>query len=225
MIMGVVPQFDILWGELTANEHMMIFSKIKGVPDEDIDAMTDELLESVGLLQVKYARVMNFSGGMKRRLSVAISSIGNPRIIFMDEPTTGMDPVSRRDVWNLIQRLKRNKVIVLTTHAMEEADILSDRLAVICDGKLKCVGTPLYLKNAYGDGYRLSFVCEPGNEGTIINLMSQIAPTSKLIDESGGSMVFSVPISSNNEVGQLFSLIEEDDGSGDNGPFSESGSP
>lgn len=120
---------------------------------------------------MKFARVANFSGGMKRRLSVAISSIGNPRIIFMDEPTTGMDPVSRRDVWNLIMRLKRNKVIVLTTHAMEEADILSDRLAVICDGKLKCVGTPLYLKNNYGDGYRVALVCEPGNEGKIMTLM------------------------------------------------------
>ena len=164
LIMGVVPQFDILWGELTAAEHMTMFSLIKGVDPVDIEEMTDELLGSVGLMEVKHARVMNYSGGMKRRLSVAISSIGNPRIIFMDEPTTGMDPVSRRDVWNLIQRLKRNKVIVLTTHAMEEADILSDRLAVVCDGKLKCVGTPLYLKNAYGDGYRISLVCEPGNE-------------------------------------------------------------
>lgn len=118
----------------------------------------------MGLLEVKHARVMNFSGGMKRRLSVAISSIGDPRIIFLDEPTTGMDPVSRRDVWNLIQKLKRNKIIILTTHAMEEADILSDRLAIVCDGKLKCVGTPLYLKNSYGDGYRISLVCEPGNE-------------------------------------------------------------
>ncbi len=77
---------------------------IKGVAEEDIEEQTDELLTSVGLLEVKNARVMNYSGGMKRRLSVAISSIGNPKIIFMDEPTTGMDPVSRRDVWTLIQR-------------------------------------------------------------------------------------------------------------------------
>lgn len=209
LIMGVVPQFDILWTELTAAEHMSMFSKIKGVAEEDIEAMTDELLTSVGLIHVKDARVMNFSGGMKRRLSVAISSIGNPRIIFMDEPTTGMDPVSRRDVWNLIQRLKRNKVIVLTTHAMEEADILSDRLAIICDGKLKCVGTPLYLKNTYGDGYRVSLVCETGKEAKIIDLMSRIAPSNKLVDESGGSMVFSVPLTNTSEIAQLFSLIEE----------------
>lgn len=162
-VMGVVPQFDILWGELTANEHMKIFSEIKGVPKgEGMDRSIDRLLESVGLLGVKNARVANFSGGMKRRLSVAIASIGNPRIIFLDEPTTGMDPVSRRDVWNLVQKLKKDKVVILTTHAMEEADILSDRIAVVCDGKLKCIGTPLYLKNTFGDGYRITLVIEPG---------------------------------------------------------------
>ena len=101
-IMGVVPQFDILWGELTAYEHMSMFSKIKGVKAEVFESSIDELLDSVGLLHVKMARVANFSGGMKRRLSVAIASIGNPRIIFLDEPTTGMDPVSRRDVWTLV---------------------------------------------------------------------------------------------------------------------------
>lgn len=79
-----------------------MFSKIKGVPDKDILATSEELLKSVGLFDVKDARSSSFSGGMKRRLSVAISAIGNPKIIFMDEPTTGMDPVSRRDVWALI---------------------------------------------------------------------------------------------------------------------------
>lgn len=158
--MGVVPQFDILWGELTAGEHMRMFCKIKGIPDEDIEQVTEDLLKDVGLSDVLNARTYSFSGGMKRRLSVAISAIGDPKIIFMDEPTTGMDPVSRRDVWTLIQKLKKNKVIILTTHAMEEADILSDRIAVVCDGKLKCVGTPLYLKNAFGDGYRINMVCE-----------------------------------------------------------------
>lgn len=95
---------------------------------------------------------------MKRRLSVAISAIGNPRIIFFDEPTTGMDPVSRHNVWKLMQSLKKDKTIVLTTHAMEEADILADRIAVVSDGTLKCIGSPLNLKNTYGDGYRISLV-------------------------------------------------------------------
>ncbi len=110
------------------------------------------------------AQVGTYSGGMKRRLSVAISAIGNPRIIFLDEPTTGMDPVSRRDVWALIQDLKKDKTIVLTTHAMEEADILADRIAVVAEGRLKCVGTPLNLKNTFGDGYRVMIVAQPGCE-------------------------------------------------------------
>ncbi len=97
---------------------------------------------------------------MKRRLSVAISVIGNPKIIFLDEPTTGMDPVSRRDVWALIQDLKRDKTIILTTHAMEEADALADRIAVVVDGKLKCIGTPLNLKNTYGEGYIINMICD-----------------------------------------------------------------
>jgi len=97
---------------------------------------------------------------MKRRLSVAISVIGNPKIIFLDEPTTGMDPVSRKDVWSLIQDLKRDKTIILTTHAMEEADSLADRIAVVVDGKLKCIGTPLNLKNTFGDGYIVNMICD-----------------------------------------------------------------
>ena len=226
--MGVVPQFDILWGELTAAEHMMIFCKIKGIPDDEIESVTDELLSDVGLLDVKNARSMSFSGGMKRRLSVAISAIGDPRIIFMDEPTTGMDPVSRKDVWTLIQKLKRNKVMILTTHAMEEADVLSDRIALICDGKLKCVGSPLYLKNTFGDGYRISLVVEPGQESRVVELMDMVAPSNKLLDHSGGSLVFTVPQNNVNEIALLFRLIDqnnnnldEDDPFGKNSAINE----
>lgn len=148
---------------------------------------------------------------MKRRLSVAISAIGNPRIIFFDEPTTGMDPVSRRNVWELMQSLKKDKTIILTTHAMEEADVLADRIAVVVDGRIKCVGSPLNLKNVYGDGYKVSLVCEPGNEVNAIKLMDQIAPSNKFVDDSGGSMIFTVPLLSTKEITPLFKLIEEDE--------------
>jgi ABC-type multidrug transport system ATPase subunit len=136
-IIGVVPQFDILWEELTAEEHMRMFCKIKGVPEDKIDQVIDEKLTAVKLLDVKKARSKTFSGGMKRRLTVAISCIGEPKIVFMDEPTTGMDPVSRRQVWDLIQELKSKRYVVLTTHSMEEADVLGDRIAVIVDGEFK----------------------------------------------------------------------------------------
>jgi ABC-type multidrug transport system ATPase subunit len=147
---------------------------------------------------------------MKRRLSVAISAIGNPKIIFFDEPTTGMDPVSRRAVWELMQDLKKDKTIILTTHAMEEADILADRIAVVVDGKLKCVGSPLNLKNTYGDGYRITMVCQTGMEQEVIAMMNRIAPSNKFVDDSGGSLIFTIPLTSTNEIAPLFKLIEED---------------
>jgi ABC-type multidrug transport system ATPase subunit len=210
-VIGIVPQFDILWGELTAAEHIRMFCRVKMVKDELIDDIVEDLLSSVGLSDVANAATMTFSGGMKRRLSVAIAAIGNPKIIFFDEPTTGMDPVSRKDVWTLIQRLKKNKAIVLTTHAMEEADILSDRIAVISDGKLQCIGTPLYLKNTFGDGYRISMVCDPGQEDRVVQLMDTLAPSNKIVDESGGNVVFSVPITNITEISPLFKLMEEGD--------------
>lgn len=83
---------------------------------------------------------------MKRRLSLAVAAIGNPKIIFLDEPTTGLDPKVRQQVWMLIEKLKKNKSVVLTTHSMEEADILSDRISIMVKGKLKCLGTSIYLK-------------------------------------------------------------------------------
>jgi len=149
-ILGIVPQFDALWDLLTAQEHMRIFCQIKGVPEKYIDRVGYDLLEKVGLAKVAHDYTCTFSGGMKRRLTVAIASIGDPKIILMDEPTTGMDPVSRRAVWELVRILKRNRTMILTTHAMEEADSLADRIAIVVGGKIKCLGAPLALKNSLG---------------------------------------------------------------------------
>lgn len=165
---------------------------------------------------MKDAQVGSFSGGMKRRLSVAIATIGDPKIIFFDEPTTGMDPVSRRNVWSLMQEMKRDKTIILTTHAMEEADALADRIAVVVDGQLKCIGSPINLKNTFGDGYNIALICQPGDEKQVVELMDRIAPSNKLVDDAGGSLMFSVPLSATTEIAPLFKLIEsvndEDDG-------------
>merc|ERR1711990_9510 len=127
-------------------------------------------------------------------------------------PTTGMDPVSRKAVWDLMQKMKKDRTIVLTTHAMEEADALGDRIAVVVDGKIKCVGTPLNMKNTFGDGYRVSVVLlETGTEQKVCNLMKKVAPSSKLIDDSGGSMVFTVPLSEPKQIAPLFNLIDSND--------------
>ena len=98
---------------------------------------------------------------MKRRISLAIALLSNPPILILDEPTTGMDPKTRRNIWGLIQTIKKDKVILLTSHDMVEADCLGDRILVVSKGEIKAIGTPLFLKNLYGEGYRITITCKP----------------------------------------------------------------
>ncbi|KAL6646412.1 hypothetical protein ACP70R_018020 [Stipagrostis hirtigluma subsp. patula] len=152
-MIGVCPQFDILWDALTAKEHMELFASIKGLPPATIKSVAEQSLAQVKLSQAANVRAGSYSGGMKRRLSVAIALIGDPKLVFLDEPTTGMDPITRRHVWDIIEDAKKGRAIVLTTHSMEEADILSDRIAIMAKGKLRCIGTSIRLKSKFGTGY------------------------------------------------------------------------
>eukprot|EP01138_Halocafeteria_seosinensis_P011339 gb/GECG01011582.1/.p1 GENE.gb/GECG01011582.1/~~gb/GECG01011582.1/.p1 ORF type:complete len:2138 (+),score=187.49 gb/GECG01011582.1/:1-6414(+) len=156
--MGVCPQHDILWAELSACEHLRVFAAIKGLrgDDEAREREIERVLRFVDLWDVRDRTTNAFSGGMKRRLSLAISAIGDPQVLYLDEPTTGMDPVNRRQAWRLIQSLKTNRAVILTTHDMVEAETLSDRVGIMANGRLYALGTTLRLKNKYGSGYRLN---------------------------------------------------------------------
>ncbi|KAJ7195011.1 hypothetical protein O6H91_Y513100 [Diphasiastrum complanatum] len=151
--MGVCPQFDILWDALSGLEHLLLFASIKGLPPVKVYNDSVELLSQVKLSDAATVRSGSYSGGMKRRLSVAIALIGDPKIVYLDEPTTGMDPVTRRHVWDIIENAKRGRAIILTTHSMEEADILGDRIAIMAKGMLQCIGTSIHLKSKFGTGY------------------------------------------------------------------------
>jgi len=137
--MGVCPQHDVLFNDLTAKEHIELFAGIKNIPRHLVANLVTDRLGAVRLLKVQNHRAGTFSGGMKRRLSVAISTIGDPRVIFMDEPTTGMDPLNRRHVWSFLENFKVGRAIILTTHSMEEADILGDQVAIMALGRLRFV--------------------------------------------------------------------------------------
>ena len=148
--LGVIPQAFTSDPELTAKENMMIHAKLYGVPASQRDALIDRLLEAVELLRFRDALVKTFSGGMRRRLEIARGLVHSPKIMFLDEPTTGLDPVSRSHVWEMI-RLLRDKselTILLTTHYMEEADKLCDRIAIVDHGKLVALDTPVRLKDS-----------------------------------------------------------------------------
>ena len=207
--MGVCPQHDVLWNELTAREHLDIFVRLKKIPRHMRKQLIDEKLESVKLLDVGNNRVGSFSGGMKRRLSVAISSIGDPEIIFMDEPTTGMDPMSRRHVWDLIQRMKKDRVIILTTHSMEEADILADRIGIMAQGKLRCVGDSLHLKNRFGTGYRLTVAVQNVEHVAAIQYeVKKLMPEVEIQDVSGTSIYFGVALRNVDKLSTVLAFLE-----------------
>ncbi|KAI4319131.1 hypothetical protein MLD38_032767 [Melastoma candidum] len=158
-IIGVCPQFDILWDLLSGEEHLYLFATIKGLPSASVKPVVEKSLADVRLTEAAKMRSGHYSGGMKRRLSVAIALIGDPKLVILDEPTTGMDPITRRHVWDIIEDAKKGRAIILTTHSMEEADILGDRIGIMAKGRLHCIGTSIRLKSRFGTGFiaNLSF--------------------------------------------------------------------
>ena len=146
--MGVIPQAMTSDGDLTVWENLSIYSKLYGIPAADRVKSIDELLELVDLNQWRDAPARNLSGGMRRRLEIARGLVHRPRMFFLDEPTTGLDPVSRVAVWEMITSIKqtRNLTVLITTHYMDEADRLCDRIAIVDHGKLVALDTPRALK-------------------------------------------------------------------------------
>ncbi|XP_031807821.1 ATP-binding cassette sub-family A member 2 isoform X3 [Sarcophilus harrisii] len=164
--LGMCPQHNVLFDKLTVEEHLWFYSQLKSMAKEEIQKEMDKMIEDLELSNKRHSLVQTLSGGMKRKLSVAIAFVGGSRAIILDEPTAGVDPYARRAIWDLILKYKPGRTILLSTHHMDEADLLGDRIAIISHGKLKCCGSSLFLKSTYGDGYRLTLVkrqAEPGS--------------------------------------------------------------
>ena len=145
---GVIPQAMTSDLELSVEENLIIFAKLYSVPRAKRERLIAELLEAVELTQWRKAQVKNLSGGMRRRVEIARGLVHEPRIFFLDEPTTGLDPVSRVAVWEMLAKIKRerNLTILITTHYMDAADKLCDRIAIVDHGELKALDSPLTLK-------------------------------------------------------------------------------
>ncbi len=145
---GVIPQAMTSDLELSVAENLLIFAKLYGVPREKRRRLMGELLEAVELTQWADKPVKNLSGGMRRRVEIARGLVHEPSIFFLDEPTTGLDPVSRVAVWEMLQHIKaqRDLTVLLTTHYMDEADRLCDRIAIVDHGRLVALDSPLQLK-------------------------------------------------------------------------------
>jgi ABC-2 type transport system ATP-binding protein len=149
-VIGVIPQAMTSDLELSVEENLLIYAKLYGVPRERRRRLMGELLEAVELTKWADKPVKNLSGGMRRRVEIARGLIHEPRVFFLDEPTTGLDPVSRVAVWEMLRQLKerRDLTVFLTTHYMDEADKLCDRIAIVDHGKLVALDSPIKLKES-----------------------------------------------------------------------------
>ncbi|XP_068460296.1 phospholipid-transporting ATPase ABCA1b isoform X1 [Clinocottus analis] len=156
--LGVCPQHNVLFSMLTVEEHIWFYGRLKGLSEQRVKAEIEQILQDTGLPHKRSCRSSALSGGMQRKLSVALAFVGGSKVVILDEPTAGVDPFARRGIWDLLLKYRQGRTIILSTHHMDEADILGDRIAIISHGKLCCVGSSLYLKNQLGTGYYLTLV-------------------------------------------------------------------
>ncbi len=155
--LGVCFQHDdSLWPELTCIEHLLFYARLRGIPIKKEKEAVDTALEAVELMPYAKHQSRQLSGGQRRRLSIAIAVVGFPAVIILDEPTTGLSPEIRRQIWRVIKRVNESCCILLTTHSMLEADVLSTRVAIMVRGRIKAMDTPSALKREFGGRYRLN---------------------------------------------------------------------
>ncbi|CAL5059515.1 unnamed protein product [Urochloa decumbens] len=206
---GVCPQFDLLWETLTGREHLLFYGRLKNLRCAALDRAVEQSLKSVRLFDggVADKRVAEYSGGMKRRLSVAISLIGDPKVVYMDEPSSGLDPTSRRALWNAVLSAKQNKAIILTTHSMEEAEALCDRIGIMVNGSLQCIGTSSELKAKYGGTYVLTVTTVAGEEEMVEQLVRSVCPAANRVYHISGTQKFEMP-KQGLKISQVFQAMQ-----------------
>jgi ABC-2 type transport system ATP-binding protein len=179
---GVIPQALTSDLELSVEENLTIYAKFYAVPRTRRKQIIAELLEAVELTKWKDKQVRNLSGGMRRRVEIARGLVHEPKIFFLDEPTTGLDPVSRAAVWEMLRKIKaeRDLTVLLTTHYMDEADKLCDRIAIVDHGKLVALDSPMKLKASIpgNNALEVSFLVEPADWGQTLRKLPAVETVS-----------------------------------------------
>lgn len=230
--MGLCPQFDVLWSDLTVLEHLYFYCRLKGVNTSHESDHVKRIMRDVGLHTAKDKRASDLSGGMKRRLSIAIALVGHSRIVMLDEPTTGLDPVSRRQIWAIVHRAKRGRAIVLTTHSMEEAELLCGRIGIMAKGAMRCLGNHQHLKSMqfsvsfplflvwhashrffcspdrFGGGYTLKLNFDPAREPEVASFIAAKFPSGSLSGDFRGTK--EIRLDPQTSVGEVFVSMESE---------------
>jgi len=196
--MGVCSQDNLLWDDLTGPEHLRFFGRLRRVAPSQLKHHVDYWLQRVNLhapfQRGRYSRA--YSGGMKRRLGVANAFIGNPQLVYLDEPSTGLDPESRQQLWRAVLAAKPGKCLILTTHALEEAEALCDRVGIMTFGQMRTLGTPTELRLRFDQGYKLMVavdISDASYEAQAEAFVLSILPRARLVDAINGVRSYLVP--------------------------------
>ncbi|EFA79499.1 hypothetical protein PPL_07550 [Heterostelium album PN500] len=210
-VIGVCPQHDVIWKELTVFEHLKIYAALKGITSKHVDEEAEKMAFEIGLGEKINAPAGTLSGGQKRKLCLGIAFIGHSKIIFLDEVTSGMDPLSRRGVWDFLLKYKKGRTIILTTHFMDEADFLGDRIAIISHGRLRCDGSSLFLKKKFGIGYLLTCakVADVCNTAQVTQFVQQFIPEAAVLSDVGTELSFRLPTSSVTQFVPFFRELDQ----------------
>ncbi|XP_058534003.1 ATP-binding cassette sub-family A member 13 [Ochotona princeps] len=201
--LGVCPQHDVLFDNLTVREHLLLFASIKAPwwTQAELQQQVAKALRDVDLTQYQHKPTCALSGGTRRKLSMAIAFLGTSRTVVLDEPTSGVDPCSRRGLWDILLKYREGRTIIFTTHHLDEAEALGDCVAILQHGQLRCCGPPVCLKEAYGQGLHLTLtqqpcILGPGDPKDIAYVTSLIQiyiPQAFLQGSSEGELIYTIP--------------------------------
>lgn len=206
---GLCPQDDIFYADLTVEEHLLYYSRLKGKGRYEDQLAVDTILADVSMQNERRLRASSLSGGQKRRLSVASALCGDPMVVFLDEPSSSLDPGSRIGLWEIIQSVSKSRCTLLTTHSMDEAEVLCNRIGIIKDGHMVCLGSSSQLKNLYGEGYKLELTLNPGvdvNAEILPTLCTDVAPGALVVSRKYGHV--SIQLGRDALLSQVTQLLE-----------------
>ncbi|XP_029967304.1 ATP-binding cassette sub-family A member 12 isoform X4 [Salarias fasciatus] len=214
--LGVCMQYDVLFDHMTTKEHLLLYGQIKAPhwSPRELREQVRTILEETGMYAHRHKRVGTLSGGMKRKLSISIAFIGGSRLVVLDEPTTGVDPCSRRSIWDIVIQHKKHRTIIMSTHHLDEAEVLSDRIAFLERGGLKCCGSPFDLKDKLGQGYKLTLTKKMEksesrriDDAELKSFIQAHVPEARLKDTQGGDLVYSLPPFTSSNASTYRSLL------------------
>eukprot|EP00746_Dinoflagellata_sp_MGD_P144989 gnl/MRDRNA2_/MRDRNA2_77673_c0_seq1.p1 gnl/MRDRNA2_/MRDRNA2_77673_c0~~gnl/MRDRNA2_/MRDRNA2_77673_c0_seq1.p1 ORF type:complete len:2496 (-),score=513.38 gnl/MRDRNA2_/MRDRNA2_77673_c0_seq1:248-7735(-) len=210
-MLGVCLQHNALYEVLTCREHLDLFCKLKGVKRGQISKEITDMLCATGLASKTHNASKTLSGGMKRKLSIGIALVGGSKVVVLDEPTAGVDAGSRRDIWKLLVENKQGRAMLLSTHFMDEADILSDRIAVIAEGRLTCIGGGMALKRHFTEGYTLIVVTnESADRDAITQEVRATISTGRYAGSRGKELCYILPTQERAKFANLFAKFQDE---------------